>query len=225
MSGIKYIPVSGSTTQLDVLFGTYATYYNSSSAVNWNNTNFVSGSKWRIAKYSSIGGAELTPATEFASGTISGYSQWASYTPTITGFGTVTKYGGAAGGVTAFYRREGDSMKIRLGFRMGTSTAITPTITLPGSYTIDSSKCIFSGSTTAVNSESVGRYVDGNAGVASRQAQVLIAPATSTSLLYLGNVDITASQHLSAVSSASGAFGTTTIDVYIECLIPIVGWS
>jgi len=60
-------------------------------------------------------------------------TDWISYTPTFTGFGTVTNAG-------FFYKRIGDSIQIRGKFTAGTTTATEARISLPSGLTSDSTK-------------------------------------------------------------------------------------
>lgn len=68
-------------------------------------------------------------------GTLMPGSNWTSYTPVFTGFGTVSS-------ATAFWRRVGDTLEVRGKFVSGTSTGATAYIGIPttGSITIDSAK-------------------------------------------------------------------------------------
>jgi hypothetical protein len=60
-------------------------------------------------------------------------SDWISYTPTYTGFGTVSVS-------NVFYRRVGDSIQIQGKFTPGTTTATEARISLPSGLTSDSAK-------------------------------------------------------------------------------------
>jgi len=68
-------------------------------------------------------------------------TDWTSYTPTFTGFGTVSL-------VSAHYKIVGDTLKVKGFFKAGTAAAASPTISLPSGYTINSAKT--SGSKTSV---------------------------------------------------------------------------
>lgn len=57
-------------------------------------------------------------------------TDWASYTPTIAGCGTV-------GSVSFWWRQIGNTVYVRGGFQAGTPTAANFTITLPNSTTIN----------------------------------------------------------------------------------------
>ena len=211
--GIGMVPVS--STQYDIIFPIYAnmnsTTYGSAGA-SWTTFTNV---KWRVAKYSSIGGAELAPATEISQGTVA-YSQWASYTPTLSaGFGSATNIAGK-------YRREGDSLRVRATWTNGTVAASIGSISLPSTYTIDSSKLTITGNTTAQNGNSVGTYA--TTGSASLYGGLIVtAPGTSTSLVYIAN-QYGASQPLQATTSVSAVSGSSQT-VSIEFLIPISGWA
>jgi len=211
--GVGIQPVSGSTTQIDVIFGQYA--YPSgatfaSAGANWATAN----GNWFVKDRSSIGAAELAPATEFASGTISGYSQWASYTPTFgASFGTCTS-------IVGFYRREGDSMRIRIKFATGTVAAGTGAISIPSGYTIDSSKLTTSTNTTANPGTMVGTYASNTA---NNSGIILTATGTSTSSIY-PSPNYSSASFTVPVANISGCLQSANT-VLIEILIPITGWS
>lgn len=212
--GMGLTPVSGSTTQIDVLFGTYI---NNNNTIAWNNASIPANTRWRVAKISSIGGTELAPATELTQGTV-GFSQWASYTPTIgSGAGTATS-------IVAQYRREGDSMRIKGKFTTGTVAASLVSISLPGSYTIDTNK-MYTNTTTASSGERVGTIVraltTANAGV--KTIQLVACTTTSTSLIYVGSAEGVATAPL-IPSNGGTNFNSTELQAF-EALIPISGWN
>lgn len=60
----------------------------------------------------------------FISKEIINMTEWATYTPTVTGFGTVT-------GMDSYYRRVGDSLEIRASFTSGTPTAVEARVDFP----------------------------------------------------------------------------------------------
>lgn len=60
-------------------------------------------------------------------------SDWASYTPTYTGFGTVSVS-------STVYRRVGDSMHIHVHFTSGTATATEARVSLPTGFMVDTAK-------------------------------------------------------------------------------------
>lgn len=60
-------------------------------------------------------------------------SQWVSYTPTITGFGSTSN-------ILFYYRREGDSIRIRGSATTSSGGSGKNTISLPSGLTIDSAK-------------------------------------------------------------------------------------
>ena len=215
--GVGIQPVSGSTTQIDVIFGQYsypsgATF--ASAGANWATAN----GNWFVKDRSSIGAAELAPATEFASGTVGGYSQWASYTPTIgAGAGTATA-------ISAKYRREGDSLKVKGTFTTATVAASLTTISLPSTYTIDTTK-MYINSATSANGEKIGFITRGltSASAGGKTIPIVSNTTTSTSLVYVGNLESSAASTL-IPANGSTTFANTEQEVF-EFLIPIVGWS
>lgn len=75
----------------------------------------------------------LTGITAFliSGGGGGGVTNWANYTPTITGFGTVS-------GVDIKWRKVGNSIEVNGVFNTGTQQALVPTITLPGGFSVSS---------------------------------------------------------------------------------------
>lgn len=67
----------------------------------------------------------------FSNATVIPITPWAAYTPTFTGFGTVSTF-------HAYWRRVGDTLHLRLGFVCGTSTAVEARVSLPNSVVINS---------------------------------------------------------------------------------------
>ena len=211
--GVGIQPVSGSKTQIDVVFGQYshpsgATF--ASAGANWATANGT----WFVKNRQSIGAAELAPATELSQGTV-GYSQWASYTPTFSAaFGTTS-------GIVGKYRREGDSMRIKVNVAMGVAAASIATMTIPGSYTIDSTK-LTRVSTTVQGSEPVGNYYRG-ASAANTTGLTLVAAATSASLIYFGGNWSAAVNH--TTPGNGNDIGAGSENIVIDVLIPISGWN
>lgn len=62
-------------------------------------------------------------------------TDWTSYTPTLTGFGTAT-------GLDAKYRRSGDSVEVVAFWIAGTVTAVQAKVSLPGGSLIDTAKVL-----------------------------------------------------------------------------------
>ncbi len=223
-AGMSLIQVS--STQLDVVFNRVASMATANAsgvltAYDWSDADFPVGIKWRVAKISSIGGAELAPATEISQGTVA-YSQWTSYTPTFSaGFGICTSFGSASGSPTGRYRREGDSMRVKISARSGTPAASIASCTLPSTYTIDPSKLVVN-STTAAAGDSIGHYFR-NASGANVSGYVIAASSTSTSLVYFGAPQVLAVSHLTP-QNGNTVIGNTE-DFTLEFLIPISGWA
>jgi hypothetical protein len=134
--GVSLAPVSGSTTQIDVIFGRW--FYETTNGAVADAWTSVTSTQWRVAKISSIGATELAPATVSSQGTVA-FSQWVSYTPTISGAGTATN-------VSFWYKREGKDLLIKGGFTSGTAAASTASITLPtvngSALTIDTTQIV-----------------------------------------------------------------------------------
>lgn len=108
---------------------------------------------------------------------------WQTYTPTITGFGSVTAAVGS-------YKQFGDTLSIKIMFTAGTVTGTLASFSLPGGFNLstDVSK-IPVNNTTVQAGQSVGTYFASNS-VSTQynfwNGSVVTAPATSTTLLYVG---------------------------------------
>lgn len=91
---------------------------------------------WEICATSSITGNVYAdesfagPAKVTAS--LNNISAWQSYTPTFTGFGTVTN-------LSAQWRQVGSNLELRFRFTAGTTTATIASASLPSGYTVLSS--------------------------------------------------------------------------------------
>ena len=197
--GISFQGVSGSQTQLDVIFGRYA--YNGDTSQAWNSANIAAGTKWRVAKYSSIGVAELAPATSTSTGTITRENIWTAYTPTISaGFGTVTNN-------SAFYKVLGDSLFIRGSFTTGTVAASLCSISIPSAFTISASKLSIA-STTGSPGNILGQY--NCDGVSIGYGCIVSATTTSTSLVYCGT-NLSTGNHGSTPQNGSTILANTAV--------------
>jgi hypothetical protein len=85
---------------------------------------------WTATSTQSFTSTDLVPAKAVLGNstlTIPAVTAWASYTPTYTGFGTVTD--------ALQWRRNGESIEIKGKFTTGTPTAVEARISLPNGYT------------------------------------------------------------------------------------------
>lgn len=124
-------------------------------------------------------------------------TDWVSYTPSFTGFGTVTA-------INAWWRRVGDSIEISGTFTTGTPDSSIAQITLPNGWTADTIKVpsllavgqFEDGATTAVevaialivggrNYISFGTYLAGQMALTERQGAGFTAPSTGESFYAL----------------------------------------
>ena len=129
-------------------------------------------------------------------------TDWATYTPTYTGYGTIS-----AG--EAYWRRVGDSIQLRGRFTAGTTTAVSAAISLPSGFVISP--------TSLVTQSEFGTYVNN-----SSTANFAILAAPSGTAINFGSV--------SGGSGLSAAVGTTMattgqVQGWHTLPIPITGWS
>jgi hypothetical protein len=136
-------------------------------------------------------------------------TDWVSYTPTLTGFGTATS-------INFRSRRIGDSLEIYGSFTAGTVTAVTAIATLGynggnSNVTIDSTK---------IQSQIVGFAAQTGSGATFFHISTLAVPTTST--INFGLQQSTTSEQTPAnansIASSGGAF-------QLYAMLPIVGWS
>ena len=211
--GIDIQPVSGSKTQIDVVFGQYshpsgATF--ASAGSDWVSAN----GNWFIKDRSSIGAAELAPANIISQGTVA-YSQFTSYiNPGSSNLGTLTNDG-------IRYRREGDCLRMRGKIQLGSVTAGLGSLTLPLGLSIDSTKIngnradnfgIFTRCTPSnlfTSSNSGYCYYDSGVGL--------------TAIAFANSGDGTGSTGLNS-QNANVVFNSTEV-VMFDVLIPISGWN
>jgi hypothetical protein len=130
-------------------------------------------------------------------------TDWQSYTPTFTGFGTASNVG-------FLWRRNGDSVDIAGVVQTGTSTAVTPQITLPTGLTVDTTKIM---STIARVGEIKSDAITRN------NFMAIVGGAYTTSFTVAAD-----NTPNTVVASASATFGTGTY-LKIQATIPITGWS
>lgn len=139
-------------------------------------------------------------------------TDWVSYTPTYTGFGTPTN-------ASAKYRREGDSLHVQAYLTTGTNTAVIASMTLPSGLSIDSSKVTVN-NTTSASGHKWGWYVQTGAGTG--YGNIVSATATSTSLVYFAYNPSNANTLIPSI--ANSAVSSTT-NTSLDFIIPILGWS
>lgn len=127
-------------------------------------------------------------------------TEWAAYTPTFTGYGTVAS-------VECQWRREGSEVLLRLKWTMGTGTAVEAQITLP----------------TSMTSAAVGVIpsiqICGTMGVGAATGDSLHA-MIETSKAYL----VTSRQSVSIFTKMNGNIYSAASLMTIEARVPITGW-
>jgi hypothetical protein len=140
-----------------------------------------------------------------------------SFTPTLTGFGTVSSESGK-------WRREGNRMRGFVEFVCGTVGTSTGSLTIPGSQTLDTNELLITGNTTANPGDTVGRY-DTSVAAVSQSGTMITAPGTSTSLIYISNVLNVAASHVIPTQNVSSSGAGTGSTVHIVFDIPITDWQ
>jgi hypothetical protein len=134
-------------------------------------------------------------------------SDWAEYTPTSQGFGTLAN-------INLLKRRVGSSLEITGRFQVGTTTAVQARLGLDG---------LVASSSFTSGGRVVGKWWRNTATGSTRKTGTLVVDA-GNNYLNFGNDDYT-----TAVSVTSGIQGSTVAAtsefLYIGASIPIQGWS
>lgn len=134
-------------------------------------------------------------------------TDWQAYTPTTQGFGTIS-------GLTAFYARVGDSLRIRGFFTAGTPTATQARVSLPSGLSIDSAKI---GATIKI----VGVAATGYNSATFFGVTSVADPAVAGSIVF--------SRQASTAGSTTPANGDAIIGTgntfSFDAIVPILGWS
>lgn len=132
----------------------------------------------------------------------SAITDWQPYTPTFTGFGTVTN-------INIEYRRVGSNLEIRGRYLTGTTTATEARISLPNN--------LVSSDTLTPTLQKVGDITFGNA---SASVGYLLAEPTQSYLTY--SLQSSSNAGLTKLNGTSLASNNTHS---IEARVPIKGWS
>lgn len=132
-----------------------------------NQLNLPLAGNTGTGSYVGSASAALTGTPTLNAYALAPVTAWVAYTPTFTGFGTVS-------GVEFWSRRVGDSLEIRGKFVSGTSTAVTAQITLgfngtnsnvtSSSTVITSLECVGAGAYSATNAQSNTVLIESNVG-------------------------------------------------------------
>ena len=129
-------------------------------------------------------------------------TDWVSYTPTFTGFGTPSN-------VSYRWRRVGANLEVEGHMTLGTTTSVTAQVSLPSGLTIDSS---------VSNGETVGI---GGQNTANNRAFFVMATGGNTFVTFA----IISSTTTSTTSVLGTAMGATGEYQTYKWEVPIVGWS
>jgi hypothetical protein len=137
--------------------------------------------------------------------------EWQSYTPTLTGFGTVSA-------VSCFYRRVGSEIQVRGKWTNGTVSGSNATITIPSGLTID-----------AANNGAVykvyGSWVRADsAAPAARQGVLFASTAASTTALLFGYGDGGQSVNPMTIQTGS-AISANSNEMHVNFTIAISEWA
>lgn len=156
--------------------------------------------------------SELRGNVNFVSSANRDYD-WTSYTPTFTGFGTVSS-------PECFHKRKGSDLFIQCRFNSGSTTAVEPRLSLPSGLTISS--------TYVPSITSKGVYFRNSAGAAAGSKGSAILAEPSVGYVTFSTADVfsgTNANWKTKVSSASAVFASgDEFSVQVGPL-PISGWT
>lgn len=142
-------------------------------------------------------------------------TDWKSYTPTFgADFGTPTS-------VSFFYKLIGDTLYVQGTFTTGTLSAANGGISIPGGYTIDSTKVSVNNNNTSAGPV-VGFWTQGDH--SNYMGNIVTATASSTSAVFIANQFSNASPG-PLVAGAFNGIGFSTTKTAVNFAVPIVGSS
>lgn len=190
------------------------------------NTSTASGFSYRTIT-SAIGAVNSSASVvcqksgnDYLAASSAAYSQasanydWTSYSPAITGLGTIS----SPSSNYCKHRRQGGDLEITCSLTTGTATATLFTLPLPNSLTIDSSRLVLNNTTASVG-QVVGTFA---ANASGQYGSILANTGTSSSQLYWSNI-IANTVPLIPVNGNSPLSNNTALSIYAK--IPISGWS
>lgn len=156
-----------------------------------------------------------TPTTNAHWKVLYASSDYVSFTPTATSFGSITT-------ATGFLRRQGSEMHLECTFTSGTVAAAFGGITVPLSLNIDSakiSKAVTAGATTG--SPVVGFSGAENLGYGGL---LLACTTSSTTLIYQGGLFSGGAGYGNCATNISSIRGSSQVCTF-NATIPISGWN
>lgn len=156
-------------------------YFNTSTANIYRKTDAGSSTNWVLL------------------GTSAAITGWTQYTPTFTGFGTVSTQ-------SFYYRQVGDSLEIQGRFTGGTVTAVEPRITVP-------TNCTVSANYTTLE-------VSGNFARGANAAATYYTTIEPSSTYLTISAQSSGSHALTKVSSASATFSNAenySVSALVKC--------
>lgn len=159
----------------------------------------------------SFASISTSPATATTAGSITRYTDWTAYTPTISsGYGTVT-------GNSAFYKITGDTLFVQGTFTTGTVSANLVNISIPSLFTISAAKLSLNTSNT--NPSPMVGALFGSGGTGNNNFNIVVSSSSSTTGAYVGGQQIgTASL---TPTNANVAIGNSELISY-NFQVPIV---
>ena len=135
-----------------------------------------------------------------------------AYTPTFTGFGTVSN-------VRMAWSRSGSYASLFGTITMGTTTATTPSFSFPGSMPGIDTAAITIGNTTGNSGCIVGKWTEG--GTINGNGSIVTATGTNSSLLYFGQANSSSAE---LTPYLTNGWSVNSQVLSMNAIIPIDGW-
>ena len=232
-SGVVTVNSSGGNLIVTMAAGTTAfltaVLITGTTAASWNSSYFfdngagvvsITGTANQVVASSATGAVVLSlpqsiatsSAVQFASLALGAYAvlpvtPWVAYTPTFTGFGTVT-------GISVWSRRVGDNLEIRGFFTSGTATAVQAQISLGYNGT--------NANVTSSNTLLAAQNIIGGMGVgAATGASILIQVQPNVGYITYG-LQSGSAQGLSAQNG--NVLFSAGVNASFFCSVPIATW-
>ena len=142
------------------------------------------------------------------------FTDWVSYTPTITGWGTVSVEGFR-------WRRVGDTMEVIGAFTSGSSTATLAIVDIPSGYSIDHTKQTLNGSNGNSN---CGFYMRGEVS-STYHGGGLMTISTSTNGIYFDFGSFSGGSGDALVAFNASSIGSSGNVMTLNFKVPIQGWN
>ena len=140
-------------------------------------------------------------------------TDWTSFTPVLTGFGT-------PGAEVGYWRRVGDSMEVRASWEFGSPTGVNAELDIPGGYSIDLAKI----ESTKLNYLGSGQYVQtSQTNTQANYQAVIFSDKTDASAVYFSVAGTGTAAELDKTDG--NGLGVLGQGYTVTFTVPIQGWT